>query len=179
MILEASDSIYNYVQQCIALRLNYIGVKAEEIKPPPLLPTMLLSQLQGYERLYHKFTDANTTHKLRGVIRQCYKYAHRAAAADPKLIYCEGLATNINVFGIPLEHAWCVHEDTGEVWDPVWKNKHLGIGYCGVPLHPLFINKCLSVTSTYGILGTIWAYKDLLHNQLQDVIHPAYRSIIK
>lgn len=179
MILTASDSVHNYAQQIVALRLNYIGVKAEEIKPPPLTPDMLLSQIKGIERLYHKFTATNTAHKLPGRIRHCYKYAHRAAAYNPDLIYCEGLATNKNVMGIPLEHAWCVHKDTGEVWDPVWKNKHLGIGYSGIPLHPLFINKCILASGTYGVLDSLWKYHNLLDNQLQDVVHPAYHSIIK
>lgn len=178
MKLIASDSIYNYVSNIIKMKIGFIGTMAEEITPPPLLPTSTLKSIRAVESLYHKFTDCKLDHNLKGRIRFCYKYALQASICYPELIYCEGLATNKNVMGIPLQHAWCVHSETGEIWDPVWKNKHEGTGYCGVPLNRKFINSVILASGTYGVLDSLCLHRQFYDNQLRDVVHPAYHSVL-
>jgi hypothetical protein len=178
MKLPASDSIANYVDTVIRMKIGFIGTIAEEIKPPRLFPTSTLKDIKAIECLYHKFTYCNTKHSLKGRIRFCYKYALQASIINPDLIYCEGLATNKNVMGIPLSHAWCVHKDTGEIWDPVWKNKHEGTGYCGIPLQRKFINEVVLASGVYGVIDSLCLHKEFYDKQLHEVVHKAYHPVL-
>lgn len=45
----------------------------------------------------------------------CYRNAGMLALADDSLIYVEGYTT---VYGIPIEHAWCIRHSNGAVVDP-------------------------------------------------------------
>lgn len=148
-----------------------------DIKPPVARPDTTLAELKGVEWLYQRFDVANTEHKLPGRIRHCYQYADRASH-NPGMVYCEGYATCNNVAGIPLSHAWCVDEKTAEVFDPVWKGRNPGTGYCGLPMAKAFVRKCQVVMSHYGIIENLWQYKELWDIPLKDIVHPSYHTVI-
>lgn len=176
MILPASDAVEQHVKTIADLRKKCLQDVGKWVSLHPDLP---LADVLSFERLYIKFSNFDKGYKARGRIRECYKYALHACFADSNLIYCEGLAANKNCSYVPLEHAWCVREDTGEVVDPTWKNKHQGVGYCGVPLHFNFVKDVTRQTNFYGVLPHMYLVKSTFYSMLlRDVVHPVYHAQI-
>ena len=78
-----------------------------------------------------------------------------ALASD--LTYVEG---QISVYGIPIEHAWCVNAD-GVVIDPTLKpDKDVG-DYFGVPFLTDYVSKAVLRNGVYGLLDIMGAHKTL------------------
>jgi hypothetical protein len=172
MILKASDTVQEHVDKIISLRRACCQDAGKWVS---LHPDLTLSDIKSIERLYVKFTKLNKDFKYPGRIKMCYKYAFQASMRDKNLIYCEGLAINKNI-PLALEHAWCVHKDTGEVVDTVWKNKHQGIGYSGIPLAGDFINKVLARAGTYGVIPNL--HLSFFSCKLKDIVHHNFHSLL-
>lgn len=80
----------------------------------------------------------------------CYMNAVHLAQRIDGLVYCEGLATS--GVGIAMEHAWCLHVDSGRVIDPTW-DKPESNQYFGVPFERTFTAAFLLRTGVYGMLA--------------------------
>ncbi len=172
MILQASDYLFNYSKSIIDLRKKCVKDVAKWVS---LRPDTLLSELMCFERLYIKFDEYDKSYKLPGRRQLCYKYAVQACAFRDNLIYCEGLAVNKNCSSVPLEHAWCLDVTTGKVVDPTWKNKHQGIGYCGIPFNFNFVKDVMLQTQFYGVLPHLHMVYDAVSNEsLCNVVHATY-----
>jgi hypothetical protein len=88
---------------------------------------------------------------------QCYMNATLLALADDDLTYVEG---QISMFGISIEHAWCVNAD-GVVIDPTLKpDKDVG-DYFGVPFLTDYVRKACLKNGYYGLLNIMSARKTL------------------
>lgn len=87
----------------------------------------------------------------RGERGHCYANATHLAADIDGLLYCEGIATSARV-GIPMEHAWCLHVDSGRVIDPTWDEPEGG-KYYGVAFERTFVVRFTMRTGVYGLLG--------------------------
>ncbi len=102
------------------------------------------------ERGVSKRPTTDTFKGRRGTKRRCYMNAFRLASARPELAYVEGYVT---VYGVPIEHAWCEHRETGEVIDPTLRAPHKMVGeYLGVVI-PHFE----ALTLERGVYGVMWA----------------------
>lgn len=82
---------------------------------------------------------------------RCYQNAFDLSREVDGLLYCEGLATNAAV-GVPMEHAWCLHVDSGRVIDPTWDEPERG-HYYGVTFERPFVTRFALRTGVYGMLA--------------------------
>lgn len=175
MKLTSSDSVQSYVNAVAQMRLGIMKQsEAKNNEPPIILPDTTISQLKGMEWLYQRFDQINTRHRLEGQLGECYRYALDASLERADLAYCEGQATGSA--GIPLEHAWCININTGVVYDPTWKGKYRGTGYCGIPMSNKFVLMSLAATEYRGVLCNLWMAKTLWSEKLKDVVHPSYHA---
>ena len=146
---EAAKQLHDYVSNLISL----LSLNSQEPPLPSVSKDTLLKEVGMYHRLFVPFNKIKLKHPFRGKLGHCYEYAFKASMRDANLIYCEGLATpgGLN-FAIPLEHAWCVHAETGEVVDPVWKGKKTGLAYYGIPMSNAFVREVLLKNKVYGVM---------------------------
>lgn len=177
--MSAAHSLNEYVKAIAKCRI--LGcVKPGEEAPPVSLSASLsdAAGTRGLEHFYTPFEKINHTHKYKGKLGFCYREAFCLAERDPLFIYCEGLASSENLC-IPLAHAWCVHRETQEVYDPVWNTKKVkGNAYCGFPFNIEFVYRVMLETKCYGVLDSLFMCKRLFNTPLSDIIHPDYHSII-
>ena len=96
----------------------------------------------------------------RGEPKQCYANATHLALRNRSLTYVEG---KVFIFGIGIDHAWCVDAD-GNVVDPTLaidggtefgKLDRIN-GYFGVPLKADYVRKATLWNRVYGLLD-LWA----------------------
>lgn len=116
----------------------------------------------GPEALVLKYGTLRTAHPTRttegitlppGQPRECFLNAWRAATDFPAetLLYTEGYAA---AFGIPMEHAWLVHQDTGVVLDPTWSEGtgHVETDYYGISFSTDFMRRWAHRTRQPNVL---------------------------
>lgn len=173
----AHAELVNFVSAIARCRQASLLAPEEEIPAVPLTAQLKsLASGRGLESLYLSFDKINHTHKYKGRLGYCYREAYRLAMSDPNFIYCEGYAISAQL-SIPLSHAWCVHRETKEVYDPVWNTKKVrGSAYCGIPLDLRFVNAVIVLSQCYGILDQVWRFPDVHDTLLSAVIHPAYHN---
>jgi len=86
--------------------------------------------------------------------KQCYKnamlFAYRYLIKD--IQYVEGYALRQSI-GFPMEHAWCVHKETGVVLDPTWDNPE-ECEYFGVIIPMQKAMDTIIENGVYGILDS-------------------------
>jgi hypothetical protein len=99
----------------------------------------------------------------RGEPKQCYMNATHLALELPHLTYVEG---NIAMFGIAIEHAWCVDEE-GVVVDttlaPDLKDGSFDriSNYFGIPFRTDYVRKASLRNGVYGMLDYVNAQETL------------------
>jgi len=103
-------------------------------------------------------TGPNTYAGPRGEAKACYMNATHLAIMDTHMTYCEGKAT---VFGVPLDHAWCIDPD-GVVVDPTFEPVMLNgatreAEYFGVPLRTDYVLRACKLNRIYGCLDFFYA----------------------
>lgn len=96
----------------------------------------------------------------RGEAGMCYMNATHLAVLDPSLTYVEG---KVSVYGVPIDHAWCVDAD-GVVVDPtLGPDEHGNMAridaYFGVPLLTEYVRKASKMNGTYGVTDYFYARK--------------------
>lgn len=176
---KTASSLLDFVKAIALCRSSMNSIPGE---PPPLVSvesTLVdLAKARGLEQLYVPFDKINYTHKYRGRLGFCYKYAYHLAESDSIFIYCEGYASSEQI-SIPLHHAWCVNRETREVYDPVWNTKKTrGNAYCGLPMNLNFVRKVIAHSQMYGVLDSLWQCKHLFNTTLGDIVHEDYKDII-
>mgnify|MGYP007071563375 CR=1 FL=1 len=146
---------------------------------PPVGKDTLLSELASHHQLFIAFDKISTDKPLKkGRLGRCYKEAYALSCINPDLVYCEGLAVpgGLGMF-MPLEHAWCVHKKTKQVFDSVWTSDKAGLAYAGIPLSNHAINKIMLKTKCYGVL-TSALYKIYNDRPVHEIVHPAFQPDI-
>lgn len=174
-----ASPLLDFVKAIALCRSSMNSIPGEETPPVSMESTLVdLAKARGLEQLYVLFDKINYTHKYKGKLGFCYKHAYQLAESDSIFIYCEGYACSEQL-GIPLHHAWCVHRETGEVYDPVWNTKKTrGNSYCGLPMNLNFVRNVVNHTMTYGVLDSLWLCKHLFNTNLGDIIHPDYKALV-
>lgn len=172
------SSLVDFVKAIALCRSSMNAIPGEEFPRVSMESTLAdLAKARGLEQFYVPFDKINYTHKYKGKLGFCYKYAYHLAESDSIFIYCEGYASSEQL-GIPLHHAWCVNRETGEVYDPVWNTKKTkGNSYCGLPMNLNFVRKVIMYTKQYGVLDSLWLCKHLFNTSLGDIIHTDYKDI--
>jgi hypothetical protein len=94
--------------------------------------------------------------------KACFKNATLLALRLPHLTYVEG---KVGVYGIPIEHAWCVDEE-GIVVDTTLDRCTDGtfdrIGpYFGVPFRTEYVSRAVFRNKSYALLDLFYAPKTL------------------
>lgn len=99
----------------------------------------------------------------RGEPKACFKNATLLALELPHMTYVEG---KVGVFGIPIDHAWCIDEE-GVVVDPTLDRANKDgtfdrIGpYFGVPFQTEYVRKAILLNKSYCLLDLFFAPKTL------------------
>ncbi len=166
----------------------------QSYQPPPLGQQLKdCNFIRFYLRVLTDFTagkygDVRATHELvleygqpyrlgprsfdgpRRTPKACFMNAARLAIQDPTLTYVEGYVyTGV----IPLEHAWCAHED-GYVVDPTLKvvpGDDRVSGYRGVSFTTEYLLTALARNRVWGLFG----HHNLPLHQLDD---EAFRKLL-
>lgn len=94
---------------------------------------------------------------------QCYRNAYHLSRHVDGLTYFEGVAVRRSL-GVPLDHAWVVHDDSGRVIDSTWANAD-EVAYLGVPFERAFIGAHALQAEAWGIFGNHWRAKDSMYHQ--------------
>jgi hypothetical protein len=99
----------------------------------------------------------------RGEPKACFKNSTHLALELPHMTYVEG---KVGVFGVLIEHAWCVDEE-GVVVDPTLDRASTDgtfdrIGpYFGVPFRTDYLRKAILRNKSYGLLDIMCARETL------------------
>jgi len=93
----------------------------------------------------------------KGEPQQCYMNACHLAHDNPLLTYVEG---KVAVFGIGIDHAWCVDEN-GVVVEPTLVNNDDGriLEYWGMPFNTEYVRRAALANGIYGLLDYFYADK--------------------
>lgn len=94
----------------------------------------------------------------RGHGRRCFENAYKLAIENSTLVYHEGFAWNDGSW-LPIEHAWCVDEKTGDLVDTTWKSPETGV-YYGVPVPRDMLLRITHQTGRYGVFDTGRGFDD-------------------
>lgn len=94
--------------------------------------------------------------QYRGEAKQCfYNCAMVVLIHESGFDYCEGFATHSQT-GVPVEHAWLVCRETGDVVDPTWEDE--GAQFFGVRIPAGFLRRKILETETTGPF--MWEFLD-------------------
>ena len=97
----------------------------------------------------------------RGKPQACYQNSTHLALDLPHLTYVEGYVT---VYGVPINHAWCIDEE-GVVVDVTIDRAISGGGtarigeYFGVPFRADYVRKAAILNAHYGLLDPYYNRK--------------------
>lgn len=174
-----NSSLLNFVKAIALCRKSMNNLPGEETPSVSLDSTLaVVVEALGLEHFYVPFDKINYAHKYKGKLGFCYQAAYRLAESDSIFTYCEGYASSEQL-SIPLAHAWCIHRETREVYDPVWNTKRTkGNAYCGLPMNINFVREVILYNKQYGVLDSLWRCKHLFDTPLSDIIHPDHKDII-
>jgi hypothetical protein len=73
----------------------------------------------------------------RATPKECYVNALMLALRNPTLTYVEG---KVGVFGVPIDHAWCVDENNIVVDPTIDNNDGRVLDYYGVPFRTAYVH---------------------------------------
>lgn len=98
--------------------------------------------------------------RIYGEARECFMNAAQLAIDDPSMTYVEGM---VGVYGVPIDHAWCVTPDGVVVETTLEPAKEGCIGhYFGVPFRTDYVMKAAFKNKVYGLLSMRHSAKTLI-----------------